>query len=45
MKKIIFAIILSVVLTSSVYALQQIAGPLIISVPKGGSGSAQYTVK
>jgi len=42
MKKILIAIIVSLMLTSPVYALQQIAGPLVISVSIGGSGSAQY---
>ena len=42
MKKIIIAMITSLLLVSPVYALQQIAGPLVISVPIGGSSSAQY---
>jgi hypothetical protein len=42
MKKIIIAIITSLLLVSPVYALQQIAGELVIPVQPGESGSARY---
>jgi hypothetical protein len=44
MKKIIIAMIMltSLLLATNAFALQQIAGPLVISVPMGGSGSAEY---
>ena len=42
MKKIIIIILASLLLASPVFALQEIAGPLVISVPIGGTGSAKY---
>jgi hypothetical protein len=42
MKRIMILIILGLLLASPVYALQQIAGPLVISVPIGGTNSAKY---
>jgi hypothetical protein len=42
MKKIIIIILASFLLVSPVFALQEIAGPLVISVPIGGSDSAKF---
>ena len=42
MKKIMIAVIVSLLLMQHANALQQIVGPLVISVPIGGSGSAEY---
>lgn len=42
MKRIILAIIASLLIMSHANALQQIAGELVISVPIGGSDSVQY---
>jgi hypothetical protein len=42
MKKIIIIILTSLLLVSPVFALQEIAGPLEITVPIGGTGSAKY---
>jgi hypothetical protein len=42
MKKIIIIILAILMIASPVYALQEIAGPLVISVPIGGTGSAKF---
>jgi hypothetical protein len=42
MKKIMIAVIVSLLLMQHANALQQIVGPLVISVPIGGSGYAEY---
>jgi hypothetical protein len=42
MKKIIIILIASLMIASPVYALQEIAGPLEISVPIGGTSSAKF---
>ena len=42
MKKIIIIILASLMIASPVFALQEIAGPLVINVPIGGTGSAKF---
>jgi hypothetical protein len=42
MKKIMIIILASLMIASPVFALQEIAGPLVISVPIGGTGSAKF---
>lgn len=42
MKLMLIIIIASLMLVSNAYALQQIAGPLVINVPIGETGSAKY---
>jgi hypothetical protein len=42
MKKILVVVMTSLLLFSPAYALQQIAGPLVITTPIGGTGSARY---
>ncbi|MCX6821778.1 MAG: hypothetical protein NTW30_03290 [Candidatus Aenigmarchaeota archaeon] len=42
MKKIIIGILLSLLIAANVNALQEVAGPIIITVAAGGSNSSRY---